>query len=54
MCNLVTRAPTSHLTTPALQELDKLTSLFDSASSCRPASDLLVRIAPVSFLPRLT
>lgn len=46
MCILATRAPTSYLTIPALEELDNLTSLFDSASSsaCRPASDLLVRI----------
>ena len=49
MCILVTRAPTSHLTTPALEELDNLTSLFDSASSCRPSSDLLVRIVPRLF-----
>jgi len=44
MCILVTRAPTSHLTTLALEELDNLTSLFDSASSCQPASDLLSSI----------
>ena len=52
MCILVTRAPTSHLTTPALEELDNLISLFDSASSssCRPASDLLVRITSASSL----
>lgn len=42
MCILVTRAPTTHLTTPALEDLDNLTSLFDSASStCQPALDLL-------------
>ncbi|KAF8167169.1 fungal-specific transcription factor domain-containing protein [Crassisporium funariophilum] len=45
LCLLVTRAPTSHLTTPALEELDNLISLFDSASaSCQPASDLLVNL----------
>ena len=54
MSILVTRAPTSHLTTPALEELDNLTSLFDAASSCQPASDLLVRIvSPSLSLPRL-
>ena len=50
MCILVTRAPTSHLTTPALEELDNLTSLFDFASSsCQSASDLLVRHCSLSF-----
>ncbi|KDR86029.1 hypothetical protein GALMADRAFT_235239 [Galerina marginata CBS 339.88] len=45
MCLFVTRAPTSHMTTAALEELDNLTSLFDSsASSCRPASKLLTSL----------
>jgi len=43
MCLLVTRAPTSHLTTSATEELDNVTSLFDSsASSCRSTAKLLV------------
>ncbi|KAH9486043.1 hypothetical protein JR316_0000107 [Psilocybe cubensis] len=42
LCLLVTRAPTSPLTTPALEELDHLNSLFDSAApSCGPAEKLL-------------
>lgn len=43
MCLLVTRAPTTHLTTSATEELDNITSLFDSsASSCRSTAKLLV------------
>lgn len=44
MCLLVTRAPTSHLTSAALDELENLTSLFDSSSaSSRSADKFLVR-----------
>ncbi|KIM38235.1 hypothetical protein M413DRAFT_248465 [Hebeloma cylindrosporum] len=42
MCLLVTRAPTTHLTASATEELDNITSLFDSsASSCRSTAKLL-------------
>ncbi|CAA7265102.1 unnamed protein product [Cyclocybe aegerita] len=45
MCLLVTRSPTSHLTTPAMEELDNVTSLFDAASSsCRSAAKILPSI----------
>lgn len=43
MCLLVTRAPTTHLTPSATEELDNITSLFDSsASSCRSTAKLIV------------
>ncbi|KAF9476029.1 hypothetical protein BDN70DRAFT_996004 [Pholiota conissans] len=45
MCLFVTRAPTSHLSTAALDELENLTSLFDSSSSnCRPAGKFLTSV----------
>jgi len=45
LCVVVTRAPTSHLAGPALEQLDNATSLFDSASkSCRSADKLLVSL----------
>ncbi|KAF8195055.1 fungal-specific transcription factor domain-containing protein [Pholiota molesta] len=45
MCLLVTRAPTSHLTSAALDELENLTSLFDSSSSsCRSAAKFLTSV----------
>jgi hypothetical protein len=45
MCLFVTRSPGSHLTDPALSELDLLVELFEEAvSTCRAASDLLVGV----------
>jgi hypothetical protein len=46
MCLFVTRSPGSHLTDPALNELDLLVALFQEAGPiCQAASDLLVGIA---------
>ncbi|KJA19220.1 hypothetical protein HYPSUDRAFT_44475 [Hypholoma sublateritium FD-334 SS-4] len=45
LCQLVTRAPTSHFTSAGLDELDNLTSLFDSAAStCYASSTLLATV----------
>ncbi|KAF8956467.1 hypothetical protein BDZ97DRAFT_1925478 [Flammula alnicola] len=45
LCLFVTRAPTSQVTSAALEELDNLTSLFDSSSpSCRSAAKLLTSV----------
>lgn len=46
MCLFVTRSPGSHLTDPALIELDLLIELFEGAvSMCRAANDLLVSVS---------
>lgn len=43
MCLFVARTPGSHLTDPALNELDLLVELFEEAvPTCQAASDLLV------------
>ncbi|KXN83326.1 hypothetical protein AN958_01562 [Leucoagaricus sp. SymC.cos] len=43
MCLFVTRSPGSHLTDPALNELNLLVELFEEAApTCRAANDLLV------------
>ncbi|EFI28757.1 hypothetical protein CC1G_13783 [Coprinopsis cinerea okayama7 len=45
MCLLITRAPSSHLVTPALDKLGQLVGLFHAASpSCRFAENLLPTI----------
>ncbi|PPQ69993.1 hypothetical protein CVT26_013281 [Gymnopilus dilepis] len=50
LCLLVCKAPSSSLSTAALEELDNLNSLYDVASSsCRPAARLL---GPVQTLRR--
>lgn len=43
MCLFVSQTPGSHLTDPALNELDLLVALFEEASStCQAANNLLV------------
>ncbi|KAF5352509.1 hypothetical protein D9756_006274 [Leucocoprinus leucothites] len=55
MCLFVTRTPGSHLTDPALNELDLLVELFEEATpTCRTASDLLIDLRSLRRHSRIT